>query len=151
VTRTATSRLHVRRPRPNYYATADINHSTYLASNRLHWHKLSTDFLRKYTQKKSSSLLQRTYISTLAYLLEYLVRQTVHREHPVRWHRGCLVSGNESAELADQFQAMVLHTSKKLGRPDDFLQAMATATHTHDTTGQQHISITALAYMSIYC
>ena len=46
-----------------------------------------------------------------AYLLEYLVHQIIHQEHPARWHQGYWVSENELVELVDQFQATVLHTS----------------------------------------
>ena len=64
-------------------------------------------------------------VSTSAYLRECLAHQIIRQEHLVRWHQGYLVFENESAEPADQFQAMVLHRNNQLGQ-----QAMETATHT---------------------
>ena len=81
----------------------------------------------KVLQSKNRAVCYKKPNSTLAYLPEYLVHQIIHLEHPVRWRQGYLVSGNELAEPADQFQATELHMSNsfELG---DFLQAMETAT-----------------------
>ena len=74
--------------------------------------------------------IKKCALSAQAYHLEYLAHQRVRREHLARWRRDCLVSGNESAGLADQSQATVLHTSKKIGERDDFLQATETTANT---------------------
>jgi len=57
---------------------------------------------------KNQAVSQTKPIPTFAYLLEYLVHQIIHQEHRARWRQGYLVSGNELAELTDQFQETIL-------------------------------------------